>query len=180
MKITINIKTEYASGGRKSWWKHITSIDAAQRGGYAFVGSFLNEGEHEVPVGALLLHVTNHGSVKNGHQEGGLLAVEADGSLREIVSGLHWREQSVSLRKSAEAYLASPILAAGLIQPEPAQPAEASALAAPAVDVAGELVKIEGLLFEARSDIPEGDRARRDVGTALDLVRKLMAALPSA
>ena len=103
---TATIKTEYASGNRKSWWKLVTSIDATQRGGYAFDGEFLSDGERELPVGALLLHVTHCGSVKNGYQDGNLYAVEADGSLREIVSGLNWREQSVTLRKAAEDYLA--------------------------------------------------------------------------
>lgn len=102
---TVTIKTEYASGNRKSWWKVITGIDASQRGGYAFEGEFLQEGERELPVASLLLHVTNHGSVKNGYQDGNLFAVEADGTLREIVTGLNWREQSVTLRKAAEDYL---------------------------------------------------------------------------
>jgi hypothetical protein len=56
---------------------------------------------------------------------------------------------------------------AGLIQPEAAGPG--------AGDLAGQLAQIEGLLFEARSDIPEGDRARRDVTTAMGMVRGLMA-----
>lgn len=102
---TITIKTEYASGNRKSWWKVVTSIDASQRGGYAFDGEFLQEGERELPVGSLLLHVTHHGSAKNGYQDGNLFSVEADGTLREIATGLNWREQSVTLRKAAEEYL---------------------------------------------------------------------------
>lgn len=104
--ITINIKTEYTSGNRKSWWKLVTGIDSSQRGGYAFEGDFLSEGEHELPQGSLLLHVTHGGSVKNGCQYGNLFTVEADGSIREIVSGLNWREQSVTLRKTAEEYIA--------------------------------------------------------------------------
>jgi hypothetical protein len=104
---TVTITTEHASGNRKSWWKVVTDIDASQRGGYAFGGDFLQEGEREIPVGSLLLHVTHHGSVKNGYQEGSLYAVEADGSLREITTGLNWREQSVTLRKAAEDYLAA-------------------------------------------------------------------------
>lgn len=103
---TVIIKTEYASGNRKSWWKIITDIDSNQRGGYAFDGDFLQDGERELPVGSLLLHVTHAGSVKNGYQEGNLYAVEADGSLREIVTGLNWREHFVTLRKAAEDYLA--------------------------------------------------------------------------
>jgi len=102
---TVTIKTEYASGNRKSWWKVVTSIDASQRGGYAFEGDFLQDGERELPVGSLLLHVTHQGSAKNGYQDGNLFAVEADGTLREIVTGLNWREQSVTLRKAAEEYL---------------------------------------------------------------------------
>lgn len=103
---TVTIKTEYASGNRKSWWKIITDIDASQRGGYAFGGDFLSEGERELPVGSLLLHVTHCGSANRGYQEGTLFAVEADGSLREITIALNWREQSVTLRKAAEGYLA--------------------------------------------------------------------------
>jgi hypothetical protein len=61
---------------------------------------------------------------------------------------------------------------AGLIQPEAAGPGVG--------DLADELAKIEGLLFEARSDIPEGDRARRDVTTALGMVRGLMAGVAAA
>lgn len=103
---TVTIKTEYASGHRKSWWKVVTGIDSTQRGGYAFEGEFLQDGERELPVGSLLLHVTNHGSAKSGYQDGNLYAVEADGSLCELVTGLNWREQSVTLRKAAEEYLA--------------------------------------------------------------------------
>lgn len=103
---TVTIKTEYASGNRKSWWKIVTGIDASQRGGYAFEGDFLQEGERELPIGSLLLHVTHCGSAKNGYQDGALYSVaDSDGSLREIASGLNWREQSVTLRKAAEEYL---------------------------------------------------------------------------
>lgn len=116
--VTITISTEHASGGRESWWRHVRSVDSAQKGGYAFDGDFLKKGEIELPVGALLLHVTHCGSVKNGYQESALFAVEADGSMREVVSGLHWREQAVTLRKAAEAYFATP---------EPAQPEAAPA-----------------------------------------------------
>ena len=43
--------------------------------------------------------------------------------MREVVSGLNWREQAVTLRKAAEAYLAEPTQA-GLL---PAQPEAAPA-----------------------------------------------------
>lgn len=106
--VTVTVKTEHASGGRQSWWKHITATDASQRGGYAFAGEFLRDGEYEFPVGALLLHVTHQGSAKSGYQVGNLYAVDADGQLREIAAGLNWREQSVSLRKAADEYLSLP------------------------------------------------------------------------
>lgn len=102
----ITIKTEYSSGNSKSWCKLVTGIDSAQRGGYAFEGDFLSEGEHELPEGSLILHVTHGGGVKNGLQYGNLYKVEADGNLSEIVTSLDWHEQWVTLRKTAEEYLA--------------------------------------------------------------------------
>jgi hypothetical protein len=107
MKHTINIQLTHNSGNRKSWWKHITSIDPSQRGGYAFGGDFLQKGENELPTGALLLHVMPCGSAKNGYQEASLFKIGSDGSLEALVENLNWRDQSITLRKKAEEYLSA-------------------------------------------------------------------------
>jgi hypothetical protein len=197
-KITVTIKTEYASGGRKSWWKHVKSIDSAQRGGYAFDGDFLNEGEVELQEGSLLLHVTNCGSVKNGYQDGALFAVQADGSLREIVAGLNWREQSVTLRKAAEAYLAEPAPAeAGLIQPEAAGPVAGEAQAVDwavvgpklAAALRSALPVVEDALADARIEAANAEgmpweeaevERRAAFSRQSDDIRAVLALLPSA
>ena len=106
MKTTTKITPEYASGNRKSWWKVITGIDDAQKGGYAFEGDFLNAGEVELPVDSLLLQVVPCGSVKNATQEGQLYVLQNDGSMKLLVAA-DWRQQSVTLRKAAAAHLES-------------------------------------------------------------------------
>lgn len=103
--VTVQIKLSYASGSRKSWWKHVKGIDPSQKGGYAYVGDFLKEGETELQVGSVLLEVEPCGSVKNGYQDGKLYRVAEDGSL-DFICRHNWREASVSLRKAAEAALA--------------------------------------------------------------------------
>jgi len=58
----------------------------------------------------------------------------------------------------------------------PKAEAEANArLIAAAPDLLAALVSIEGLLFEAHSDIPEEMRARRDVNSALTRARAAIA-----
>lgn len=106
MKTTTKIEPQYASGNRKSWWKAIANIDSTQKGGYAFNGEFLSAGEAELPAGSLLLQVVPGGSVKNPCQEGQLYRLNDDGSKTLLVAG-DWRQQSVTLRKAAEEYLAA-------------------------------------------------------------------------
>lgn len=103
---TTKIELEHNSGGRKSWWKCVTDIDPAQKGGYAFNGEFLSAGEVELPAGSLLLQVVPGGSVKNPSQEGQLFKLNEDGSKTLLVAG-DWRQHSVTLRKAAEEYLAA-------------------------------------------------------------------------
>jgi hypothetical protein len=125
MKVTVNIKLSYASGSRKSWWKHVTSVDASKKGGYAFEGDFLHEGECEIPIGAVLLEVAPGGSVKNPSSYGQLFSVEKDGSLSEITSSMDWRKESVSLRKAAEAKFSNRVPESSA--PEPALDADVTA-----------------------------------------------------
>ena len=44
--------------------------------------------------------------------------------------------------------------------------------------LADDVRSIEGLLYEAHSDIPDGMRAKRDVFAALEIARRILAAIP--
>jgi hypothetical protein len=51
---------------KKTWRKHLTSVDTSQKSGYAFIGSWLRVGEKaEAPVGSYVMGYDEPGSVKN-------------------------------------------------------------------------------------------------------------------
>lgn len=102
--VIVDIAKSTASGRRESWLKHVVSVDATQRGGYAYDGEFLNTGEQELPVGAIVIECIPRGSVKNGYKEGVVLKVQADGELSRVSECFEWQTEAVSFRKEVEKY----------------------------------------------------------------------------
>lgn len=101
---TVTIEPRTASGGRKSWLKHVTSIDPSQKGGYVFEGDFLSEGQHEIIPGSIIIECVPCGSVKNGYKEGLIYTVQDDGELKEVSERYNWKTEFVSFRKEVEKY----------------------------------------------------------------------------
>jgi len=102
--VTVTIVTRTASGRRESWLKHVTSIDSTQKDGYAYVGDFLSEGQHEIDSGSIVIECIPCGSVKNGYKEGLIYKVQDNGELKEISERYDWKTESVSFRKEVEKY----------------------------------------------------------------------------
>lgn len=95
--VTVNFEPIRASGNRKSWAKHVTSVDTSQRGGYAFIGDFLDVGENSLPAGAVVLEVIPTGSAKNGGKTAHVQTVDIDGSLT-VVDEYDYDHHQISLR----------------------------------------------------------------------------------
>ena len=89
-----------ASGGRKGWVKHVTRVDTLKRNGYAFEGKFLNEGQHDLPEGAVLVHYVPGGSMKHAAASGYVCVVTPSG-LAQICKEYDWRGEFLSIRDAA-------------------------------------------------------------------------------
>jgi len=95
----VTIKNETNSGNRRGWTKWVQSVDATKTDGYAFVGSFLNDQEYDLPVGAVLVQKNPEGSAKHGYNNGVCLVVETDGSLRRThADDFNWYRQFLTFR----------------------------------------------------------------------------------
>ena len=55
------------SGGRKGWNKLVTKVDDQQKGGYRFVGEFLEERQYNLATGAVVVGQIPVGSAKSGN-----------------------------------------------------------------------------------------------------------------
>jgi len=84
-QVRITITKPTGSGRRVGWVKLVTGIDRTQKGGFALQGEFLNEGEQDLPAGAVQVRCSPNGSAKSGDKEyacrnvGGSLLSEEDG-----------------------------------------------------------------------------------------------------
>lgn len=95
----IRIKNETNSGRRVGWTKHVTGVDVSKTNGYAFSGSFLNDGkEYDLPTGSLIISVQPEGSVKHGWKSAALFQVGSNGELTEIDKGYDWYQNFLSFR----------------------------------------------------------------------------------
>lgn len=103
--VTVDIRPSQASGKRKSWHKHVTSVDSSKQNGYAFDGDFLSDGENELDVGSVVIECVPCGSVRNGWKDGVIYVVDNDGSLEKLSDTYDWSEQFVSFRKKVESLL---------------------------------------------------------------------------
>ena len=97
-KVRVEIENVQASGRRKGWTKLVYDVDTSKTNGYAFDGRFLNDGKHDLEVGAVLVSKDPCGSVKNGHDEGMLGIVQADGSIDWTCAAKDWRKDFLDLR----------------------------------------------------------------------------------
>jgi hypothetical protein len=77
VRVYIDIPT--ASGRRKGWWKHVSGVNRTAKGGYAVSGEFLDEGQVDLPVGAVLVRCSPEGSVKNGWKAARVYIMQPDG-----------------------------------------------------------------------------------------------------
>jgi len=59
------IEKPTGSGRREGWWKRVTGIDRDKSGGWAILGNFLNDGEQDLPVGAVLVCCDPRGSARH-------------------------------------------------------------------------------------------------------------------
>ena len=78
-KARVQIDIPTASGRRQGWCKLVTGIDRSKRGGWAILGDFLNEGETDLKVGAVIATMAPVGSAKNGGKEVIVEIVQPDG-----------------------------------------------------------------------------------------------------
>lgn len=100
----ITIQNNTASGHRTGWTKHVTAVDIAKSNGYAFEGEFLNEGEAELPTGAVIVQKNPMGSVKNNWFEGVCSVVQPDDTLLEIATN-DWHTEFITFRNAVAAQL---------------------------------------------------------------------------
>jgi hypothetical protein len=60
--VRVYIETQIGSRGRRSWTKAVTAVNPRGRFGYSFLGKFLDDGQTDVPEGAILVHNSPKGS----------------------------------------------------------------------------------------------------------------------
>lgn len=99
MKVRVRIENTRVSGNRKGWTKHVTAVDTSKDNGYAFEGDFVNDGEHDLEVGAVLVSKDPAGSVKHGYHVGCCGVVQTDGGIKWVTDREYkWREDFLSFR----------------------------------------------------------------------------------
>lgn len=64
--IRVTIEKPTGSGHREGWWKQVSGIDRSKNGGWAITGDFLDGGEQDIPVGAVLVCCDPRGSARHG------------------------------------------------------------------------------------------------------------------
>ena len=101
--------------GKRQWHKHVTAVDKSKDNGYAFEGEFLNDGEHDLPVGAIVISKDPNPSRRDPY---GAIArcmrVEPDGTLtttnrqesKSWLDGQDWNEEFLSFRDHVAEQLA--------------------------------------------------------------------------
>ncbi len=105
----ITLAATYASGRRKSWFKHVTKVDISKTNGYAFEGNFISEmTETDLPEGSIIIECIPRGSVKNNLKEGKIFRVEAQGITNlEENSEYDWRKDFLSFRDTVAELLST-------------------------------------------------------------------------
>ena len=96
--VRLKIQNEIASGRRSGWTKLVTKVDVTKKNGYAFEGEFLNECEHDLNEGDIVIQKNPEGSVKNGWSTGVCYRVTQNGLERLHETTFDWREDFLSFR----------------------------------------------------------------------------------
>jgi hypothetical protein len=63
--VRVTIEKPTSSGRREGWWKRVSSINREKNGGWAIDGTFLNNGEQDIPIGAVLVCMDPRGSARH-------------------------------------------------------------------------------------------------------------------
>lgn len=93
-----------ASGGRRGWFKLVTSVDKSKTNRYAFEGEFLkSEVEIDLPIGAVLISKDPTGTLKNGGFDGYIYVVEASELCYD--EKMDWGRNFLSFRDKVAEYL---------------------------------------------------------------------------
>ena len=101
---------ETLDGRKKTWRKHLESVDKEKANGYAFVGNWLRAGEREeMEVGSFILCYDEPGSVKNWYPVVRLFKVGLGNDLEEVFhweGNVHERSWALAVRDDIAAILA--------------------------------------------------------------------------
>ena len=115
---------ETLDGRKKTWRKHLESVDKTKANGYAFIGNWLRAGERaELEVGSFILCYDEAGSMKNWYPVVRMFKVGVENDLEEVY---RW-EGDVNERSWALA--ARDEIAAILAEAQGQEPEEGSLLA---------------------------------------------------
>jgi hypothetical protein len=105
--VRVRVENLKSSGHRVGWTKHVTAVNTAMQGGYAFEGMFLEDGKlYDLKPGAVLVQKRPAGSVKDGRWDGWVMKLQSDGTFEPIATG-DWFKDHLTLRDAAEEALAN-------------------------------------------------------------------------
>ena len=99
----IEIKKKHASGNRESWFRIVKSVDSTKKGVKAFDGEYIKyEGEHEFPLGTVIIEVFPDGSVKYGTNHAIVYVVTEEGLIdvskkNDKGEYLNWKTKFLSI-----------------------------------------------------------------------------------
>lgn len=102
--VRVVLEVTLASGGRRGWWKRVTGVDRTKKHGYSLQGEFLREGEHDLPLGSIVVEQYPTGTLNRALTRGTLYRVEA-GGLVELASCTDWFRAFLSFQDAIIASL---------------------------------------------------------------------------
>ena len=95
MKVKIQNQGNKSKG--KCYNRTVTSVDVTKTNGYAFTGEFLQDGEHDLEIGTVVLQIEAGGSYRHPETEAVVYRVQKNGELVEFAR-LNYKTQFISLR----------------------------------------------------------------------------------
>lgn len=104
----IEITNVHASGRRSGWWKLIAGVNPKGVGARAFKGTFLSEGEHVLPPGALLLQVFPGGTAVSKIEHVELWQVTTAGTRIRLGGRMNWKLDLERVKERARRALLAP------------------------------------------------------------------------
>ena len=109
----VRIECPTASRRRTGWTKLVTSVDKSKSNGYAFEGEWLDDGEYDLPVGAVVIAKAPGGSRSRPYDIGLCYRVTEDGLVQTNEDagqswehGHNWRESFLTFRDHVAEQLA--------------------------------------------------------------------------